>query len=53
MMHRRLLVWLVVLTFVVPASLAAGATAWLDKVHPRIVEQVAANGEAEFLILLD
>jgi subtilisin family serine protease len=37
----------------VPTAAAAEATAWADKVHPRVLEQSAAEGEAEFLIVLD
>jgi len=53
MTHRRLLAWLVVLALAVPTALAADPNAWLDKVHPLVVERATADGESEFLIFLD
>ena len=53
-MHRTRLTLAAIVCWIVPATLvAAGPTARLDKVHPRILAETESHGEAEFLIFFD
>ena len=51
-MHRTRLTLAAIVCWILPAALlVSGPTAWLDRVHPRILAEIGSHGEADGILV--